>query len=550
MAHRALLLSVSLLSLACATPQLVDPILPPEPASLRVAFEGMPGEADARIRVLDDNVDAWVAIANAVESARVTLDVTYFIIEPDAYGLAFLELLAERARAGVAVRLMVDARGCSGLLSGPERVWLQAVQQAGVDVRVYNPVRHQIAATVISGDLRRLAASNHDKLTIVDGRVVVAGGRNIAHDYLSDPRDLPAAYIDMDLRYESLSASARMTKAFAAELDGPHTQRLQDDDDDDHAEPRAILALALAAMRSWVNDVPFTPAELKALDQRDDDDQDAVHDAIALVIERGVVKAAGMPDDVMKGLRKVTHMLARAPHLRGANSRHVPAVADAVALRVLDTHSAAGPDSPGPPSNNSVNDGLLAAVQSAQRELLIQTPYLVLTPRALNALEQASARGVAITILTNSPASSDSPATQAAFLQQWPDLLARVPSARLYVVAEGRLMHAKVGVVDDQLAFVGSYNLDPISAAVNGEIVSAVWSADLAEHIGHLVRERIADGLPSIVEYRIERGPDGLPTSKGGKPVIVYGPDDHCTPSELASARALSPFLDFLAPIL
>ena len=98
--------------LGCSTPQLVDPTLPEPPADLRTAFEEMAGGAEARIRILDDNVDAWIAQMNVLEAAQERIDVLLFIVEPDAFGLAWLGL-AEKARAGVKVRLMVDARGCA-----------------------------------------------------------------------------------------------------------------------------------------------------------------------------------------------------------------------------------------------------------------------------------------------------------------------------------------------------------------------------------------------------------------------------------------------------
>ncbi len=530
---------------ACSTPQLVDRELPPAPANLRAAFDGMPAPAEARVRILDDNVDAWVARMNLLQGAQHTIDVQYFIIEPDAYGLTLLGLLAEKARAGVKVRLMLDARGSAGIIRGAQRFLLQEVEKAGADVRVYNPILFQISETIARGDLRAVAASNHDKLMIVDGRTTIAGGRNMSRDYLSDPHDQSNAFIDMDLLYEGQSAAAVMTEAFVAEFAAQRTTPLMVEA---RGDGRTALALSVKAMTQWLADAPFSADDFAAFDAVDAAAREAQRDAIALVLEGQLTAAqSAIPaDEVRATLRQVTRQLAREARLRGAASRGVPALPeDAVSLRLLDTHS-----SEGALAKNTVNDGLLAAVQSAQRELIIQSPYFVLTPRGLRALEQAGARGVAITILTNSPASSDSPATQAAFLRQWPEMLARVAGARLFVVAEGRLMHAKVGVVDEQVAFVGSYNLDPLSAGVNGEVVGALWSKRVAQTVGGLVRDRISAGAPGVVEYRIERGADGLPTTKDGNPVVVFGPDNHCTTEQLRAARAMEPMLELLAPLL
>ena len=187
----AVLVPVVLFS-SCATPQLGGGDLPARPPSLRAAFDVMPDGAEARVRILDDNVDAWVARFNAIESATTSIDVQYFILDPDAYGLAMLGQLAEKARRGVKVRLMIDARGAFGTIRGAQRFLLQEVQRAGVDARVYNPMLFQMADVVARGDLRTVTASNHDKMVIVDGRLAIAGGRNLSQDYLADPRDRPA----------------------------------------------------------------------------------------------------------------------------------------------------------------------------------------------------------------------------------------------------------------------------------------------------------------------------------------------------------------------
>jgi putative cardiolipin synthase len=218
---------------------------------------------------------------------------------------------------------------------------------------------------------------------------------------------------------------------------------------------------------------------------------------------------------------------------------------DDVDVRVLDTHSVEGAV-----LLNTVNENLLVAVQGAQRSIVIQSPYFVMTERGLRALELAAARGVAITVLTNSPVSSDSPPTQAAFLRQWPALLARIPTARIFVVAERRLMHAKVGIMDEALTFVGSYNLDPLSAGVNGEVVGALWSPGIARSLEGLIRHRIDDGPPAVVEYRIARDAAGNVVRHDGAPVVVFGPRNHCTAEQLAEVERLNPLLDILEPIL
>lgn len=532
-----------LFGLGCATPQLGDKALPDRPENLRAAFDAMPASADARVRLLEDNIDSWVARMNVLESAKHTIDVQYFIVEADAHGLALLGLLAEKARAGVQVRLMVDARGSVSLIRSADRYLLQEVKRAGADVRVYNPILWQLSDTVARGDLRSVAASNHDKMIVVDGRSVVAGGRNMSKDYLNDPRDQKNAFIDMDAFYEGASAATRYTEAFTSEFGGKHTSPLL-------VEPgvngERALHLALAAMRQWLRDPAYTAEELASFDAEDDAAAAARVEAVGVAVEGSIVGAEkDIPaDDVRAVVKRVSRHLAKAARLRGAAGRAVPQISDdAVAFRLLDTRSAESGH-----LKNTVNENLLLAILAAEKRLVIQSPYFVLTERGIRALELVAARGVAITILTNSPASSDSPPTQAAFLRQWPGLLARVPTARLFVVAEGRLMHAKVGVVDDQIAFVGSYNLDPLSAGVNGEVVGALWSTGIAQHITGLIDTRIAGG--GVVEYTLAKDAGGNVVVTGGVPVVAFGPEQHCTAEQLKAAKDMEPVLELLAPLL
>ena len=527
---------------ACATPPLPDEALPEPAVSLRAAYDRMPAAARGSVRILEDNVDAWVARMTLIESAQKTLDVQYFIIEGDAYGMALLGLLAEKARDGVKVRLMVDARGTFELIRKEQRYLLQEVKRAGADVRVYNPIIWRIGEAVIGGDLRRVAASNHDKMIVVDGHAVIAGGRNLSKDYLSDPRDLAGAFIDLDAWYEGESVASRYTEAFVAEFNAKNTSTLWLEAGGDG---QTALRLTLAAMKGWLADVPFTNEEIKA--SHTAADSDARTDAVALAFEGQLIAAEKtIPSDkVREALRKSTRLLAREMHLRGARTKEIPRISDDVDLRVLDTYS-----SESSRLKNTVNENLMLAVLSAHQKVIIQSPYLVLSDRGLRALEQVSANGVEIIVLTNSPASSDSPPTQAAFMRQWPKLLARAKTARLFVVAESRLMHAKVGIVDDQVAFVGSYNLDPLSAGVNSEVVAAIWSSIVATHLSGLVETRINNGAPGVVEYRIERDSAGNVIETDGEPVIAFGPENHCTPAQLAAAKKIEPFLDFLAPLL
>lgn len=72
-----------------------------------------------------------------------------------------------------------------------------------------------------------------------------------------------------------------------------------------------------------------------------------------------------------------------------------------------------------------------------------------------------------VKILDNSPSSTGSDVTQAFFLEDWPKLLATIPNLKIFVATVERKLHAKVGVIDDQVSLVSSFNLDFLSSKVN-----------------------------------------------------------------------------------
>ncbi|MEW6711579.1 MAG: hypothetical protein AB1403_17280, partial [Candidatus Riflebacteria bacterium] len=105
-------------------------------------------DPEARIRFLPENVESWFARWHVLENAKQSIDVTYFILEQDIFGMSMLGMLMKKARAGVKIRLMVDARGTKGLtrkLIGQD-VLQEMVKYPNVEIRVFNPVHRKLWA--------------------------------------------------------------------------------------------------------------------------------------------------------------------------------------------------------------------------------------------------------------------------------------------------------------------------------------------------------------------------------------------------------------------
>lgn len=122
--------------------------------------------------LLAENSTAFATISDAVRSARHSIWVEKYIIRGDTTGRQFLDLLAERARAGIEVRLLFDAVG-SFSLGNRE---LAALRAAGARVEEFlplNPLRRRWA----------IHLRNHRKLIVIDGDEAFAGGMNIGDEY-------------------------------------------------------------------------------------------------------------------------------------------------------------------------------------------------------------------------------------------------------------------------------------------------------------------------------------------------------------------------------
>lgn len=119
-----------------------------------------------RIRTLSDGDEIFPAMLGAIRSARQTITFETFVFHHGAIARQFVEALSERARAGVEVKMIVDAIG--SLDAGAELADLRAT---GVQVEIYHPVW--------SADLLRVTYRTHRKLMIVDGKVGFIGGVGI-----------------------------------------------------------------------------------------------------------------------------------------------------------------------------------------------------------------------------------------------------------------------------------------------------------------------------------------------------------------------------------
>jgi cardiolipin synthase len=128
--------------------------------------------AGCEVTVLRDGGETYPAMLAALASAQRSICFETYILAADATGDRFKAALIERARAGVAVRVIYDAVGSFGL---PD-AWVDELRAAGCEVIDFNPIAPWRARF-------RLSHRDHRKIIVVDDRVGFTGGLNIANDY-------------------------------------------------------------------------------------------------------------------------------------------------------------------------------------------------------------------------------------------------------------------------------------------------------------------------------------------------------------------------------
>ncbi len=458
--------------------------------SLRDVFETFPefGAGTAQLRLLSDNNLAWAARWDLLDHAKHRIDVSYFILKQDVFGVAFLGHLLKKAKEGVKIRILLDAFG-SKLSWHPEgNDYLDTLVNTGnVEVRMYRPLLKRVAQGILHLSVSVTIASDHDKILVADGMRAVTGGRNIATEYFAHPGDADTVFRDMGVEVVDKRVAAALTGAFESQYKSEGAAKVSREHLDLESQAKQ-LDLAYGVMDAWLHGEAVSDQLLQKLK------------------EQGLDWAKD---------------LARMKHLKGSLSRPLSPYMKAEA-RVLD--STTRYDVP----NDTISQAAVRLVKSARKEIFIQNPYVMVSDEAVDVFAEASAHGVPITLFTNSPASADSAISQAFFLEQWPYLLARIPSMRLYGNGDEVMIHAKLATFDNTLSLIGTYNLSPLSMATNSEVVVAVWSPEFAAELTKQARAKLGSGKPHVYRYRIAHNADGSPKyDQDGKPIEVFGPADH-----------------------
>jgi len=410
-----------------------------------------PDDVDGRsgFYPLQDGIDALTARLLLAERAGRSIDTQYYLIKTDTTGFAFTEALLRAADRGVRVRLLVDDVFTKGYDAGMAAL----DSHPNFEIRVFNPFLRGATGKVRSGltDLARVNRRMHTKTFTVDNQVTIVGGRNIADEYFGARED--AKFGDLDVVGVGKIANdvSSMFDSFwnhSTALPVPAFAEMPDNPELELEK----LRTKLAASRERIEQTKYAEAVLAT--------------------------ALGFIEEDSGVLEWAPYELVYDSPDKGTKSSEGPTIA--------------------------ITTPLFEALQSAKSEVIVVSPYFVPRKKGVVFFSELRARGIKVTIVTNSLAANNQLTVHGGYAPSRKPLLEKGvriyevrPDADIagseFVAAGGAkaTLHTKSFLVDRNRIFIGSFNFDPRSANLNTESGVIIESSNMGQLFGDMFESRI-----------------------------------------------------------
>ncbi|HKJ88610.1 MAG TPA: cardiolipin synthase [Gammaproteobacteria bacterium] len=143
----------------------------PEDLHNRSVLQDYPNTTGNDVEVFGHGEEKYARLEQDIRAAEDHIHLAYYLWASDRTGMWLRDLLVEKVRDGVEVRVLYDAWGA------PLAGWLlRTLRREGGRVRAFAPLLSP--STILGANLR-----NHRKIVVVDGQVAYTGGINIGDDY-------------------------------------------------------------------------------------------------------------------------------------------------------------------------------------------------------------------------------------------------------------------------------------------------------------------------------------------------------------------------------
>ena len=352
------------------------------------------------VRLLRGGDEMFPAMLRAFAAARHEIWLATYIFHTDPAASRIAQALADAAKRGVQVKVVVDGFGSRSTLPALQPL----LCDSGVELTVFRPI-HRWWSWLQPGQLRRL----HQKLTVVDGEVAFVGGINIIDDRL----DIGHGWTD----------APRLD--FAVELRGPVVEPVEQ-----------------ACQAVW------TRARL-GRDLREE-----------------LRRLAARAEPMARAKRLLSRLRLPEPKAVKGKLADLPPVRAAFVLRDNLRR------------RRTIERSYIAAMRRAKTRIDLASPYFYPGGGFRTALRHAARRGVQVRLLLQGKI--DYRIAGLAARSLYDELLG--VGVRIFEYTPAYL-HAKVALVDDEWATVGSSNIDPLSLLLNLEANVVVRDAGFTSRL-------------------------------------------------------------------
>ncbi|MEP5569611.1 MAG: phospholipase D family protein [Halioglobus sp.] len=444
-------------------------------------------------RTLEKGEEAFVARMRVIESASTSLDIQYYIWHHDLTGKTMLNQLLAAADRGVRVRLLLDDLDTAG----KDRTLRLIDSHPNIEIRVFNPfANRERRLGDFLGDTRRINRRMHNKTLTADSMVTIFGGRNIGDEYFAAAKDV--GFGDMDAL-----AVGPIAGEVSAQFD-----------------------------LYWNSEWAYPMGAFAWKEQLSQEDVKAYREESDRYLEEARQSDYG---DVLRQYDMTT--MASITELEFVWSKWLlaydqPSKVEAKKVSA-ETHLA---------------PKIKMGMDRTQRDLIIVSPYFVPGEEFTGYLVSLVERGVRVRILTNSLQANDVSMVHAGYMRYREDLITggvelfefkadankvvrkrdkeqgKDKKEKSRIGASKASLHAKFFGFDETYLFIGSFNLDGRSVALNSELGAYYASPEEAKLLSQTFDESILE-----FAYQVSLDNDGnlkWTTDKNGEELTVFKEPD------------------------
>lgn len=422
--------------------------------------------------LIEDGLSAFVIRAAFARMATKTIDLQTYIYSNDFSSKVLVGELKHAADRGVKVRILLDDYGTKSDIAD---VMLLS-QHPNIEVKVFNTVSNRARLLYYPQflmDFNRLNSRMHNKLFIVDNVAYITGGRNVGSNYFYP--ETASNFSDTDV-------------LFLGNMTRYATNSFNEYWDHHLAIPAAVFPKAKTKKGLRKLEKNF-----EAIQQKSEEATKRYNDIISMVQREFQTKHF----DFSWGKGK---FLADPPAKVEMTMRE----------------------------KNEYRGDIVRALQqlwdNTSKEVLMSAAYFVPGQGGLEHMLREENSGVHLTIVTNSLASTNAPTVYAKWEKYRKQLIESGADVYEFMLSAENLrgkqhdrerkqssfsvLHSKTIVFDDNISWIGSFNLDPRSAYFNTENVAIFESREFAQKLRRMIEE------DTITSWRVTLN-DGAPRWTG-----------------------------------